>query len=198
MRTTAPSWNLRRPETTEKEIARIRSAIAADGATVITGREATEEGLRLVAGAASVLHVGAPFRVNAESALFSPVLLSRADAAPDIAPSRGGVLEAREIPNAGFTTRLAVFSDPSALSMRDAAAAVPALQWVFRAGGIKTLMLPRWETEPAVSADLLAAFYETMWSGTPAADALHAARAAARKSDAPPQVWAGWLLIVGK
>lgn len=197
LKTTAPSWTLQSPDAAEKEAAKVRSTFGKEDTTVVIGNAATEEAVRSGAAAALVLHLGAPFRLNAASPLFSPILLSRPEPAEG-PPSRNGILEAREIPNADLAARVAVFSDPASLSMREAAAALPAFQWIWRAGGIETLIVRRWGGDETASADLLAVFYEGLRSGESAADAMHSARAAARKSSAPPQTWAGWLVLTAR
>jgi hypothetical protein len=195
LKTTAPSWTLRPPEAAEKEAARVRSSLGDEATALLTGPAATEEAVRSGATDASVLHVGAPFRVNAASPMFSSILLSRSGTATDVPSGRNGVLEAREIPTADLATRLAVFSDPASLSMREAAAALPALQWVLRAGGMETLIVRRWGSDEAAAGEILATFYEQVRAGKTPAEALDLARSAARKAGAPPQVWAGWLVI---
>ncbi len=194
---TAPSWTLRPADSAEQEAARIATALPEDS-NVLLKAAATEEGVRASAAAASTIHIGAPFRVNAASPLFSSVLLSRAARDGEPQPSQNGVLEAREVPTAGLAARSVVFSDPAALSMRDAAAAMPAFHWALRAGGIDTLIVRRWPGNDAAASDLLAAFYERLRSNVPPVEALSQARADARKGGAAPQVWAGWLLLIAR
>lgn len=165
---------------------------------MVTGATATEEAVRSAAATASALHIEGPFRVNASSPLFSSVLLAAPEASVVPAPAaQNGVLEAREVPAAGFTNRVVVFADPAALSMRDSAAALPALQWTWRAGGIEALVVRRWASDDTVSAELMGAFYEALKGGASAPDALDAARSAVRKSSPalPPAAWAGWVVV---
>jgi tetratricopeptide (TPR) repeat protein len=198
LKTTAPTWGLRAAEPAEKEAARVRAVFGEADATVLTGPTATKEAVRTAAAGASVLHVAAPFRVNAASPLFSPILLA-AGSATDAAPTAGNpVLEVRELPAAELATRLLVFSDPAALSMREVAGVLSAFQWTLRAAGIDAVMIRRWGSDEQAASDLLGAFYERLRDGATPVDALSAARASARKSDAPPQVWAGWMLIGGR
>lgn len=195
LKTTAPSWVLRPAEAAQTEAARLAATVAEGSGIVMTGKDATEEAVRAGAVAAPFLHIAAPFRINAASPMFSPILLARADAGAPAQPSHNGILEVRELPNAELASRVVVFSDPAAMSMREAAAAMPTLQWVLRAGGIDTLIVRRWGSDEAATTELLAAFYERLRSGAAPADALRAARSAARKGGAPPQVWAGWVMI---
>ena len=138
LKTTAPTWTLRASDAALAEAAKIQELIGAEGAALVTGDEATEEAVRAAAAAATVLHVEGPFRVNAASPLFSPVLLKGTEGATT--PANNGVIEGREIPSAGFSTRVAVFADPASLSMRDAAAALTPFHWVWRAGGTDAVL----------------------------------------------------------
>ncbi len=86
---------------------------------------------------ADIIHLGAPFRVNGASPLFSPMLLAT-DAAND------GALEAREIMNLDLHAGVAVLSDGASMTMRDAADEVGAVGWAWRAAGVPAIVLPRW------------------------------------------------------
>ena len=123
------------------EAAKIQELIGAEGAALVTGEQATEEAVSAAAARRTALHVEGPFRVNAASPLFSPVLLNGTDVTT---PANNGVIEGREVPSAGFSTRVAVFGDPASLSMRDAAAALTPFHWVWRAGGTAQSSVRRW------------------------------------------------------
>lgn len=198
LKATAPTWTLRNAEAARAQAARIETAAGAEQVVMVAGTAATEDAVRSASAAASALHIEGPFRVNASSPLFSSVLLAAPEASAVPAPaSQNGVLEAREIPAAGFTNRVVVFADPAALSMRDSAAALPALQWVWRAGGTEALVVRRWASDDTVSAELMGAFYDALKGGAGAADALEAARSAVRTPSAalPPAAWAGWMVV---
>jgi hypothetical protein len=157
--------------------------------------------VRTAAATASVLHLEGPFRVNAASPLFSSVLVKGPDAAITSATlTDNGVIEGREVPSAGFSTQLVVLADPASLSMRDSAASLTPLHWVWRAGGTNALLVRRWAGDEAIAADLLAAFYKAVRGGASAVDALHTAQAEVRKAApaAPPAAWAGWLVLSGR
>jgi tetratricopeptide (TPR) repeat protein len=198
LKTTAPSWVLRVPDTAQVETQRILGVLDADVDT-LTGTAATEEAFRALAASSSVLHLTGPFRVNAASPLFSPALL--AEAAIDAqTPARDGIFEAREASTAGLSARVLVISDPAALSMRDAAAALPTLRWAWRAGGVDTVVTRRWASDETYSGDVLSAFYAALHDGMPAVDAMRQARDAVRKAnpELPPAAWAGWIVLGGR
>ncbi len=211
LKRTAPSWTLRSPAQAEQEAIRVVNAleknteaesVTTTSVTRITGTAATEDAVRESARPASVLHFAAPFRINAAGPLFSPVLLAKHEN-PDSATTGAadnGMFEAREVPTAGLTARAAVFSDPSTMAMRDAAASVPVVQWIWRAGGVETLVLRRWGSDETATNDMVATFYGLLRNGKSAAEAMTLAGAAARNSPTiqPPSVWAGWLVVTGR
>ena len=204
LKTTAPTWTLRGAEAALAATTKIQAAVGAETTMVISGESATEEALRAAASAASALHLEGPFRVNAASPLFSSVLLKEPEPADEpassAAPAQDGILEGREVPSAGFSTRVVVFADPASLTMRDSAAALTPLHWVWRAGGTEALVIRRWAGDEAVASDLLTAFYKALQSGMNAVDALAAAQAELRRMvpAAPPAAWAGWLVVSGR
>jgi CHAT domain-containing protein len=99
--------------------------------------------------------------------------------------------------NLQSAARLVVFSDGSATSMRDGAAAADVLQWGWLAAGVPSVLAARW-TAPGASSDrLLTEFYRRLYAGEPPAAALRAAQQAVRSTPdtAAPIHWAGWLLL---
>jgi hypothetical protein len=202
LKNTAPTWVLRSADAAAAGVARLEGTLGVEALHQVTGAAATEDALRTAASAASVLHVEGPFRVNAASPAFSSILLAvpppaEPGDAPPPPPASNGVVEAREVPSAGWTTRVAVFADPASLSMRDSASALPALHWIWHAGGTDALLVRRWGGDEATAADLLAAFYAALKEGQAPADALHTARAAVRNANPslPPAAWAAWLAL---
>ena len=82
LRQIAPGWLLRTAEEAAKELQAASSSDAARPTTVLAGAAATEPAVREAIGRATVLHVAAPFRINAASPLFSSVLLTAPEAPP--------------------------------------------------------------------------------------------------------------------
>lgn len=194
VRSTAPDWTPRAADVAGSEVKRVAAAI--EGTTILSGAQATEAAVRAQVPAGSILHLAAPFRINGASPLFSRVFLAAgtgADAADD------GVLEAREIFNLDAGPRLAVLSDGTAVSMRDAAAAWPTLHWSWRAAGVPAELMARWPAEGACGEDLLVEFYARVKAGESPARALRAAQATLRSREGTraPYCWAGWILIGG-
>jgi tetratricopeptide (TPR) repeat protein/CHAT domain-containing protein len=191
---TAPGWLLRSAEAAVKEAASALDGYGEDGIT-LTGAAATEAAFRAKAPAASALHMGAPFRINGASPLFSPLLLSGDPASAS--DEDDGALEAREVMNLSLRARVAVLSDGAATSMRDGAAAADVLQWAWLAAGVPAVVVARWTSDPAASHALLAELHRRLREGSDPAAALHAARGAMRASPewSAPFYWAGWIAL---
>jgi CHAT domain-containing protein len=189
---TAPGWTIRSMATAEQELAAVATG-AEDRVHAIRGADATEAALRERLPQADVIHLGAPFRVNGASPLFSPLLLA-AD------PANDGALEAREIMNLDLHAAVAVLSDGAAMTMRDAADEVGAVGWAWRAAGVPAIVLPRWPADDRVSAELLSALHARLRAGETPEVALHAASASirSRRETSAPFYWASWMLVGGR
>ena len=191
---TAPGWVIRAPDAALKEASSALDGYAEE-AVVMTGAAATERAFRAKAPAASTLHLGAPFRINGASPLFSPLLLSGDPASTS--DEDDGAVETREVMNLSLRARVAVLSDGAATSMRDGASASDVLQWAWLAAGVPAVVVARWTGEPAASHALLAEFHRQLRAGADPAEALHAARAVVRANPewAAPFYWAGWVAL---
>lgn len=207
----APAWAIRTAEAVAGEM---RVVAGQDLAILVTGEAATERAARERAPRAAVLHLATPFRINAASPLFSPLLFATspppsaatpaaasataAIAAPitaasaQIAPARAalapendGTLELREIANLELSAGLAVLSDGVATSMRDGAAAIDVLQWGWLAAGVPTLVITRWNAPVAAATEqLLAALHQRVQQGEEVGVALRKAQLALRTTAA--------------
>jgi CHAT domain-containing protein len=195
---TAPGWTLRASDAADVEV---RSAIAPfidPAPVVLSGAAATEAAVRERAPAASMLHFAVPFRMNGESPLFSPMLLSSDfSAATRQTKDDDGVLETREVMNLDLHARVAVFSDGAATSMRDASPAADTVRWAWRVAGIPAIVLPRWAGDAGASSAWMNEMYKALQSGSEPDAALQRARAAMRADEdtRAPYFWAGWMLI---
>ena len=197
LKTAAPSWMLRSVDEARQEAELVSGAyeLAQDEAgapLVLTGAVATEAAVREAAHA-QALHVAAPFRVNAASPLFSTMLL--ADPAPEgsAAGDGDGMLEAREVANLPGVGPLVLVTDPAALSMRDAPASLPVLQWLWRAAGVETVVLRRPGADSVAAASRLAQAHVALARGEPAAVALEHLRGEGPSGAMEHQPW----LILG-
>jgi tetratricopeptide (TPR) repeat protein/CHAT domain-containing protein len=106
LRQVAPSWTIRTSESVEGEVAGVSTRQSAAEPVILRRTQATEGAVRDRAASAAVLHVAAPFRINAASPLFSPILLA-SPASPPITPSSPasdavpGAPDSRGLPPAG-------------------------------------------------------------------------------------------------
>lgn len=190
---TAPGWTLPAADASLRDAQSAASAYGeADASVLLTGAAATEPAWRSHVPSAEVLHVAAPFRVNGASPLFSPILLAGEPIANDAADD--GLFEAREVVNLDLTAKVAVLTDPAALSMRDGAGALGVVGWTWLAAGVPSVLVTRW---PADSAEFVAEFHRALRDGLGAVEAARRARDLVRRrpATAAPLHWAGWLLI---
>jgi CHAT domain-containing protein len=163
----------------------------------LSGAAATERAVREQLPGADIIHLALPFRINGAGALFSPLLLAGEPVGNPPEPANDARLDARDVMNLALSGRLAVLSDPSAMSMRDAADEAALVQWAWRAAGVPALMMARWPTDASAAEDLLAGFHERVRAGEEPGRALRGAQAAVRSVEgrSAPFFWAGWLLI---
>ena len=173
-----------------EEMQAIAAGAETDRAQMLSGAAATEASLDERLPQADVIHLGAPFRVNGASPLFSAMLV-----APD--PANDGALEAREIMNLDLHATIAVLSDGASMTMREAADEVGAVAWAWRAAGVPSLVLPRWAADDVVSTELLVAFHARLRAGDTPDVALQAARATirSRSKTSAPFYWANFMLV---
>jgi CHAT domain-containing protein len=88
-----------------------------------------------------------------------------------------------------------MFSDPAALSRRDAAASLAPIAWAWASSGASRVILRRWGGDEPSAAEVLREYYEQLRAGTCPAEAIAAARDSIRstKGGEAPARWAGWL-----
>ncbi|HEX2455421.1 MAG TPA: CHAT domain-containing tetratricopeptide repeat protein [Vicinamibacterales bacterium] len=195
---TAPGWSMRADDVLEREVTDATAGSDDGQAIALTAHGATERAARESLPKAGVIHLAAPFRVNGASPLFSPILLADEPEDSDPQPTNDdGTLEAREIVNMDLHARVAVLSDPAALSMRDGADGAAIVQWAWRASGVPTLVLPRWASDEAVCAELLREAHRGLKEGRTPTEAFQGARHLfrGRQASSAPFYWAGWLII---
>ena len=194
---TAPGWSLREPGSATAEVKRVVGDLAPERFTSLSGGDATEPAVREQLPTADVIHLALPFRINGAGALFSPLLLAGEPAANPRDAANDARLDARDVMNLTLTARLAILSDASAMSMRDAADEAALVQWAWRAAGVPSLVMARWLTQTAAAEDLLAGFHRRVRAGERPESALRAAQSDVRESEghSAPFYWAGWILI---
>ena len=218
VRQIAPAWSLR---TQDEAATELQTAPGEAGrTTALSGAAATEQALRGAIGRAGIVHVAAPFRINAASPLFSSVLLASGDAAPPAPPApsdappapagparaalptradsaNDGALELREVMNLSASARLMMLTDGTATAMRESAAAADVVEWGWLAAGVPSVLIARWAAPPASRDRLLAELHRRLRAGEAAAEALAGAERLVRSTPetAAPVHWAGWMLL---
>jgi CHAT domain-containing protein len=92
-----------------------------------------------------------------------------------------------------------VFSDGGSASMRGAASAAAVVSWVWRSAGAPAIVLPRWSTDDATTAEMMMrAMYEALvpGGGSPEFAVQEAAkRIRAAEETRAPFYWAAWQVV---
>jgi tetratricopeptide (TPR) repeat protein len=187
---TAPDWVIRTTASADAEVKAVLEGMEPSRAVAIDSTAATEAALRDRLPSAGVVHLASPFRINGASPLFSPLLLA-ADPANDAA------LEAREIMNLDLRARVAIVSDGSAMSMREAADEVGVVAWAWRAAGVPALVVPRWAVDDGNATAFLVELHRRLHAGDRPEQALQSARTKVRSASntSAPFFWAGWMVM---
>lgn len=198
LQATAPDWTIRPADAAAGEVDAIRVVFDDPRATILTGPAATESAFRDQSARAGIIHVAAPFRMNAASPLFSSILLTPESTDGAAPPDKDGVLEAREVMNLTLLPSITVFTDGASAAMRGAASAVDVVSWAWRAAGVPVLVLPRWASDEHTVNTILEALYTRLVNGGESSEsALRAATSAIRSADETraPYYWAGWQVV---
>jgi CHAT domain-containing protein len=187
---TAPDWVVRPAAAADAEIKALLDGVDPARVAAIDSASATEAAVRERLPSASVIHLASPFRINGASPLFSPLLLG-----PD--PANDAALEAREVMNLDLRARIAILSDGSAMTMREAADEVGVVAWAWRAAGVPALVLPRWGADDSVTTPFLVELHQRLRVGDSPEQALQTARTKRRRDTtaSAPFFWAGWMVM---
>ncbi len=172
------------------------SELLDDRATVLVGKDATEEAFRAAAGASEVLHLATYGSLNRANPLFSWL---------DLAPGEAGDarLEVHEVYGLELTARLVVLSAcETALGTGTQANAPAGDDWVsltraFLTAGADNVVASLWRVEDLATATLMEDFYRELDEGAPLVDALATAQRTLidDPATAHPFYWAGFSLV---
>lgn len=204
LKATAPTWILRPAETAAAEATVVSPEGVDVPAVVRAGAQAHKDAFRVEGESLpyAAVHIGAPFRVNSASPLFSPLLLAARPPSTSIEDTDGRAgedagLMAREVFMAGPLAPVVIFSDPGALARRDAAASLAPISWAWRSAGASTMILRRWGGDEGPALEVVERFHDGLRDGRTPEEALHAALAALRRTQAgrAPGAWVGWMLV---
>ncbi|HKP12059.1 MAG TPA: CHAT domain-containing protein, partial [Blastocatellia bacterium] len=153
-----------------------------------TGRATRAEFLKR-SRACDILHIAAHAELNANSPLFSRILLS-----PD--GSRSGALEVREIYGMDLArANLVVLSAcQTQLGAQSKGDDIVGLNRAFIYAGASSVIASLWQVDDQATSLLMKAFYGNLKRGLSKAEALQAAQIATRKKHPHPYYWAAFVL----
>jgi len=150
------------------------------------GERASEALVKARAADAGVIHIASHAVVDEHSPLRTFVLLAGGD-------GEDGLLTANEIEALTLDADLVVLSAcGTAGGSLLAGEGVQGLTAPLLAAGARAVVASRWDVDDRATARLMEDLYAAMLAGAPVADALNAAKRAARRRGAPPNVWAAF------
>jgi CHAT domain-containing protein len=137
---------------------------------VLTGKIATESSFRQLAAGRDVLHFATHGRLDAESPMFSALLLAAKDESED------GSLEAREVAQMHLDARVAVLSACDLGGGRIyEGEGILGMSWAFFVAGCPTTVVSQWLADSRATARLMIGFHRYFSAGASAAGALRRA-----------------------
>jgi len=175
----------------EREVSGIQKAASRHPIIWLSGSDATEDRVRDESRGASILHFAAHARPNYHSPDMSEVFL-RPGANHD------GRLQAHEIRTLLLSRALVVLSACETAGGRVVAGEGPlSLSRAFLQAGAAQVVATLWPVGED-AADFMADFYGELARGRQPAEALHAAKHAARGASRDPLSWAAFTLMVAR
>ncbi len=161
---------------------------------ILVGARARESEFKKVAGQAGLLHFATHGVLNDRAPLFSYLLLSQ----ENLAPEEDGRLETREIMQMKLHARLAILCGcETARGEVTAGEGVIGLSWGFFVAGCPATIVSQWKVDSASSTDLMIKLHEQLHTGIDNAEALRRASLDLR-NDARyrhPFYWAPFVLL---
>ena len=179
------------------EVEAIRATYGAD-ATVLIGRDATEQSLRAAAGSYGIVHLATYGVLNQHNPLFSFVELNASG-------DDDGRLEVHEVFGLSLNARLLVLSACQTGLASGAVSDVPAGDdWVglvraFLSTGAANVIATLWAVEDRATAGLMERLHARLRAGDSVAAALSVAQRQTLRNPASssPFYWAGFVLVGG-
>jgi len=161
------------------------------GSVALTGEEATEARFKRVApGPWGMLHFATHTRLDEASLAGAELLLAPGD-------GEDGVIRAGELARMRLQAGIALLSACSTASGTVVRGeGVVGLASALRVAGVRSVILTRWPLDDRAAAGLVETVYRGLSEGMTVADAVRAAKLAARERGAPAEVWAT-LTVVG-
>ncbi len=170
-----------------REIRSVRASLW--GSNVLMDEDATPSAIRNAAPGHSILHLATHTIISAASPLYHRFLLREGER---VAP-----LHLYEIERLHLDTELVVLSScASGQGQYRTGEGLMSLQYAFRSIGARSTLSNLWNADDAVTADLMAHFYDALSDGIPRDQALQLAQQRIRRDnpDASPYLWAASVL----
>lgn len=178
----------------DQQVAELQKIYAADDSLILTGAAAREQTFKQRAGDFQVLHFATHGVINDHAPLYSYLLMSQ----ENLAPNEDGLLEAWELMRMNLHARLAVLSAcETARGKISAGEGVVGLAWAFLAAGCPTEVVSQWKVDSEANRELMVNFHRRVQSGVSAAEALRfASLDLAKKSPyRHPFYWAPFVVV---
>lgn len=179
---------------TEPQARELEKIYPAPAGKVLVGADARETIFKQEAPGAGILHFATHGVLDDRAPLFSYLLFSQANVAPD----EDGRLEARELMQLRLRARLAILCGcETARGEVTAGEGVIGLWWGFMAAGCPATIVSQWKVDSASSTPLMVELHRQLHAGAENAEALRAASLALRKDERyrHPFYWAPFVLI---
>ena len=165
-----------------------------DDSRVLTGQDAREATFKRLAGDYDILHLATHGSYNDGAPLYSRLLLSRRDLAPD----EDGFLEAWELLAMKLRARLTVLAACETGRGRvGAGEGVFGLTWALLMAGCPQVVVSQWKVDGAGTTDLMLGFHRRLREGQAPAHALREASLELMKNPAyrHPFYWAPFVAV---
>jgi CHAT domain-containing protein len=178
----------------EKQAPALEKIYPPPAGRVLVGAEAREKVFKEEAAEASILHFATHGVLDDRAPLYSYLLLSQ----ENIAPDQDGRLETRELMQLKLHARLAVLCGcETARGQVTAGEGVVGLSWGFFVAGCPATIVSQWKVDSASSTPLMIELHRQLHRGAGNAEALRSASLELRK-DARyrhPFYWAPFVLV---
>ncbi len=178
----------------DQQVAELKTLYPPGEALVLTGAAAREETFKKRAADFQILHFATHGVINDHAPLYSYLLMSQ----ENLAPNEDGLLEAWELMRMNLHARLAVLSAcETARGRISDGEGVIGLAWAFLAAGCPTEVVSQWKVDTASNRELLINFHRRVRAGATAAEALRRASLDLAKKPAyrHPFYWAPFVVV---
>ena len=176
----------------DEQLAELKKLYSPTESLVLTGAAAREDTFKERAGAFDILHLATHGVMNDHAPLYSYLLLSQ----QDLAPNEDGLLEAWELMRMKLHAQLAVLSAcETARGRISDGEGIIGLAWAFLAAGCPAEVVSQWKVDSEVDRDLMVDFHRRLRAGTSTAQALRQASLEVAKKHRHPFYWAPFVFI---